>query len=62
MRVVIEADPTQIGNPVIFAMNAEPMQVLSTPVKGDLNVLVELSDRGLTGNQQAPPDHRADAG
>ena len=49
MGVVIEADPAEISNPVIFAMNAEPMQVFLTPVKGSLNVLVELSDGGLTG-------------
>jgi len=62
MRVVIEADAAQIGNPVILAMDAEPMQVLTAPVKGNLNVLMELSDGGLTGDQQAPPDHRADSG
>jgi hypothetical protein len=61
-RVVIEADAAQIGNPVILAVNAEPMQVFPTPVKGSLNVLVELSDSGLTGNQQAPPDRRTDPG
>ena len=62
MRVVIEADAAEIGNPVILAMDAEPMPVLSAPVKGNLNVLMELSDGGLTGDQQAPPDHRADPG
>jgi hypothetical protein len=62
MRIVIEADTTQIGNPIFLAMDAEPMQVFPPPVKASLNVLMELSDRALTGNQQAPPDYRADSG
>src|SRR5205823_7626887 len=60
VRVVIEAHAAQIGNPVILAMNAEAMQVFPAPVKGNLNVSMELSEGDLTGNQQAPPDHRAD--
>ena len=60
MRVFIEADAAQISDAVVLAMDAEPMQVLTAPVKGNLNVLMELSDGGLTGNQQAPPDPRAD--
>ena len=43
-------------------MDAEPMPVLPAPVKSNLNVLMELSDGGLTGDQQAPPDHQADPG
>src|SRR5215831_11866442 len=62
MRVVTEVDAAEIANPVILAMDAEPMPVLSVPVKGNLNVLMELSDGGLTRDQQAPPDHRADPG
>jgi hypothetical protein len=38
------------------------MPVLPAPVKGNLNVLMELSDGGLAGNQQAPPDDGADPG
>ena len=49
MRVVIEADATEIGNPVILTVDVEPMPVLPAPVKGNLNVLMELSDGGLTG-------------
>jgi hypothetical protein len=48
VRVVTEVDAAEIGNPVILAMDAEPMPVLPTPVKGNLNVLMELSDGGLT--------------
>src|SRR6516165_6930090 len=43
-------------------MDTEAMQVLPAPVKGNLNVLMELSDGGLTGNQQATPDDGADPG
>src|SRR6516165_10679868 len=60
MRVVIQADAAQIGNPVILAMDAESMPVLPAPGKGNLNVWMELSNGCLTGNQQAPPDPRAD--
>jgi len=62
MRVVLEADAAEKGNPVILAMDPESMPVLPAPVKGNLNVLMELSDGGLTGNQQTSPDHRADPG
>jgi hypothetical protein len=54
VRVVIEAHATQISNAVILAMDTEAMQVLPAPVKGNLNVLMELSDGGLAGNQQTP--------
>src|SRR6516164_5841292 len=43
-------------------MDTEAMQVLPAPVKRNLNVLMELSDGGLTGNQQATPDDGADPG
>src|SRR6516225_8881661 len=43
-------------------MDTEAMQVLPAPVKGNLNVLMELSDGGLAGNQQTPPDDGADPG
>ena len=62
MRVVIEADAAQISDAVVLAVDVEPMQVFPAPVKGNLNVVMELSDGGLTGNQQASPDHRADTG
>ena len=52
MRVVLEADAAEKGNPVILAMDPESMQVLPAPVKGNLNVLMELSDGGLTGNRK----------
>jgi hypothetical protein len=39
--------PAQISNAVILAMDTEAMQVLPAPVKGNLNVLMELSDGGL---------------
>jgi len=38
------------------------MPVFPPPVKANLNVLMELSDGGLTGNKQASPDHGADPG
>jgi len=62
VRVVIEADAAQISNAVILAMDAEAMQVLLAPANGNLNVLMELSDRDLNGNQQAPSDDGADPG
>src|SRR6516225_11257995 len=43
-------------------MDTEAMPVLPAPVKRNLNVLMELSDGGLTGNQQATPDDGADPG
>jgi hypothetical protein len=58
MRVFIEADAAQISDAVVLAMNAEPMQRFPAPVQGNLNVWMELSGGGLTGDQQAPPDHR----
>jgi hypothetical protein len=61
MRVFIEADAAQISDAVVLAMNAEPMQMFPAPVQGNLNVWMELSDGGLTGDQPAPPDHRADS-
>ena len=54
MRVVIEAHASQISNAVILAMDAAAMPVLPAPVKANLNVLMELSDGGLAGNQQTP--------
>ena len=50
MRVITEVDAAEIANPVILAMDAEQMPVLPAPVKGNLNVLMELSDGGLTGD------------
>jgi hypothetical protein len=43
-------------------MDTEAMPVLPAPVKRNLNVLMELSDGGLTGNQQVTPDDGADPG
>jgi len=54
--------PAQISHAVILAMDTEAMPVLPAPVKGNLNVLMELSDGGLAGNQQATPDDGADPG
>ena len=54
VRVVIEAYAAQISNAVLLAMDTEAGQVLPAPVKGNLNVLMELSDGGLAGNQQTP--------
>jgi hypothetical protein len=51
VRVVIEAYAAQISNAVILAMDMEAMPVLPAPVKGNLNVLMELSEGGLAGNQ-----------
>jgi hypothetical protein len=62
VRVVIEANAAQISKAVILAMDAEAMQVFPPPVKANLNVWMELSDGGLTGNQQATPDDGADPG
>jgi hypothetical protein len=52
MRVVIEADAAQIGNPVIPAMNAKTMQMFPAPVQASLNVWMELSDHGLTATSK----------
>src|SRR3974390_3410842 len=38
------------------------MQVFTRPIEGNLNICMELGDVGATGNQQTPPDHRADTG
>jgi hypothetical protein len=62
VRVVIEADAAQISHAVILGMDAEAMQLLPATVRGNLNVLMELSDGGLAGNQQAPSDDGAEPG
>jgi hypothetical protein len=62
VRVVIDAHAAQISKAVILAMDAEAMPVFPPPVKANLNVLMELSDGGPTGNQQATPDAGADPG
>jgi hypothetical protein len=61
VRIVLKANPSQIGNPVVLAMNAEAMQVLTTPNKGNLNIVMELGDAGLAGKEQSSPDDRADS-
>ncbi|EIM93703.1 hypothetical protein WQE_48223 [Paraburkholderia hospita] len=39
----------------------EPVQVLVVPTHGELHHLMQLRNRDLLGNQESPPDRRADA-
>src|SRR5471032_2985060 len=43
------------------AANDELVQVFVVPAHGELHHMMQLRDRNLLGNQQAPPDRRADA-
>src|SRR6516165_12281540 len=42
-------------------MNVKPVKVQVTPVKGNLQGVMEVGDGGVTADQEPSPDHRADA-
>ena len=52
--------PADIGDAVLAAVDDEPVQVLTAPAERGLQDGVQLGDRGVGGDQQAPPDQRAD--
>ena len=43
------------------AADDEVVQVLVGPAHGELHHMVQLRNRDLLGNQESPPDRRADA-
>ena len=61
MRVVAERNAAEVSDPIILAVDTKAMQVLATPVKSDLNILVELGETGFARNQETPPDQRLDS-
>ena len=46
---------------VFSAPNLKAVQMLIVPTEGDLQCLVELSDRAIPAHQKPPPYQRADA-
>jgi hypothetical protein len=46
---------------VDLAVDAEVVQMLTTPLEGDLQNVVEVSQRGVAMHEEAAPDERADA-
>jgi hypothetical protein len=60
-RIGGEADSTASADPVILAVDVEPMEVQVTPVESNLQGVMEVGDGAVRADQQPPPDHRADA-
>jgi len=58
--IFIEEHAAQLRGPVILSMNAETVEVFATPVESQLKNFMELSDAGIAGDQQSPPDQRTD--
>jgi hypothetical protein len=60
-RIGGESDSTASADPVILAMDVEPVEVQVTPVESNLQDVMEVGDGAVCANQPPPPDHRADA-
>jgi hypothetical protein len=46
---------------IVLAVNMEAVQMGIAPPHGELNGIVEIGDRLIAPQQNAPPDHRAHA-
>jgi hypothetical protein len=57
-RAYFAAGDTSVGFTIVLAMDAESMQVLSTPGESNLKNPVQLGDTGVAAEQQTPPDER----
>jgi hypothetical protein len=58
----IDADHAAIVVDSVFsAPNLETVQMLIIPTEGDLQCLMELSDRAIAAHQKPPPYQRTDA-
>ena len=56
LGIIFEADAAEVSDPIVLAMDAESMQVLSTPGESKLKNPVQLGDTGVAAEQQTPPD------
>jgi hypothetical protein len=61
MRVVTEADASDLGNAVLFPVDAELVEVGIGPAHRHLEDMVQIGDGAVTTDEQTTPDHRADA-
>jgi hypothetical protein len=61
VRVVMEADASQPGYPILFSVDAELVKVGIRPAHGDLEDVVQIGDSMATADKQTAPDHRTDA-
>src|SRR5262249_54477117 len=60
LGIVAKGDAAGVGNAVVLAVDDEAVEVGVGPIEGSLDEVVEISDRGITANEEAAPDERAD--
>ncbi len=58
---VEELERTVTMSTITPSADDEPVQVFVVPAHGELHHLMQLRNRDLLGNQESPPDRRADA-
>ena len=61
VRAVEELECTVAMSTVTPSADDEPVQVFVVPAHGELHYMMQLRNRDLLGNQESPPDRRADA-
>ena len=52
MGIVAEADPADVADAVLHAVDDEPVQVLTAPAERDLQHRVQVGDRGVGGDRR----------
>jgi hypothetical protein len=48
-------------NTIFYAVDLETVLVIIRPLHGNLEDVMKIGDRAITGNQEARPDHWANA-
>jgi hypothetical protein len=58
--VIVKADPTVVGDVVLFPVDEKPMKMAIRPPRDQLRNEVKLSDGGVSANKKATPDEGTD--
>ena len=58
---VIKRQAAGVEDAKISGVDAKPVKVGVGPIQSNLEGMVKIGDRAVTGDQKAAPDHRADA-
>ena len=60
VRIVVEADPSDAADAIVFPVDAEAMQVGVSPAHGEVQRVMEISDRVVAAHHESTPDQGRD--